>query len=67
MKNFIKQLWIISFLSIAFIVIVMALGGKDHQFIIDSAKLVAVTLIASNIAIDLILLIIYTFNKKWKD
>ena len=67
MYNFIKQLWLVSFLSIAFIVIAMALGGKDHQFIIDSAKLITVILIASNIAIDLILLIIFIFNKKWKD
>jgi hypothetical protein len=44
----------------------MALGGKDHQFIIDSAMLVTVILIASNIAIDFILLIIFIFNKKWK-
>ena len=66
MYNFIKQLWIVSFLSIAFIVIAMALGGKDHQFIIDSAMLVTVILIASNIVIDLILLIIFIFNKKWK-
>ena len=64
MYNFIKQLWLVSFLSIAFIVIAMALGGKDHQFIIDSAKLITVILIASNIAIDLILLIIFIFNKK---
>ena len=67
MYNFIKQLWLVSFLSIAFIVIAMALGGKDHQFIIDSAKLITVILIASNIAIDLILLIIFIFNKKGKD
>ena len=67
MLKFIMQLWILTFMSIAFIIIAMALGGKDQQFIIDSAMLVTVILIASNIAIDLILLIIFIFNKKWKD
>ena len=64
MYNFIKQLWIVSFLSIAFIVIAMALGGKDHQFIIDSAMLVTVILIASNIVIDTVLLGIYILFKR---
>ena len=64
MYNFIKQLWLVSFLSIAFIIIAMALGGKDQQFIIDSAMLVTVILIASNIVIDTVLLGIYILFKR---
>jgi len=64
MLKFIKQLWIVSFLSIAFIVIVMALGGKDQQFIIDSAMFITVILIASNIVIDTVLLGIYILFKR---
>ena len=56
MLKFIMQLWIVTFMSIAFIVIAMALGGKDQQYIIDSAMFVTVILIASNIIIDTVLL-----------
>ena len=64
MYNFIKQLWLVSFLSIAFIVIAMALGGKDQQYIIDSAMFITVILIASNIVIDTVLLGIYILFKR---
>ena len=56
MLKFIMQLWIVTFMSIAFIIIAMALGGKDQQYIIDSAMFVTVILIASNIIIDTVLL-----------
>ena len=56
MLKFIMQLWIVTFMSIAFIIIAMTLGGKDQQYIIDSAMFVTVILIASNIVIDTVLL-----------
>ena len=34
MIKFILQLWIVTFLCIAFTVIAMALGGKDFQYIL---------------------------------
>ena len=56
MLKFIMQLWLVTFMSIAFIIIAMTLGGKDQQYIIDSAMFVTVILIASNIVIDTVLL-----------
>tara|TARA_R110000751_G_scaffold140755_1_gene244436 strand:+ start:394 stop:588 length:195 start_codon:yes stop_codon:yes gene_type:complete len=64
MIKFILQLWIVTFLSIAFIIIAMALGGHDHQAILDGAKFVTVLLVASNIVIDSILLGIYVMFKR---
>tara|TARA_R110001599_G_scaffold308528_1_gene515335 strand:- start:85 stop:276 length:192 start_codon:yes stop_codon:yes gene_type:complete len=57
MIKFILQLWILTFISIAFIILAMALGGYDQQTILDGAKFVTVLLIASNIVIDGVLLI----------
>ena len=51
-------------MSIAFVIIVMTLGGKDQQYIIDSAMFVTVILIASNIVIDTVLLGIYILFKR---
>tara|TARA_R110000744_G_scaffold53982_2_gene114932 strand:+ start:881 stop:1078 length:198 start_codon:yes stop_codon:yes gene_type:complete len=64
MIKFILQLWLLTFISIAFIILAMALGGHDHQAIIDGAKFVTVVLVASNITIDFVLLGLCTiFNK----
>ena len=68
MLKFIMQLWIVTFMSIAFIIIAMTLGGKDQQYIIDSAMFVTVILIASNIVIDTVLLGLHIlFKNKWKE
>tara|TARA_R100000935_G_C2832389_1_gene165914 strand:+ start:2255 stop:2452 length:198 start_codon:yes stop_codon:yes gene_type:complete len=64
MIKFILQLWLLTFMSIAFIILAMALGGHDHQAIIDGAKFVTVVLVASNITIDFVLLGLCTiFNR----
>tara|TARA_R110000764_G_scaffold16566_1_gene46278 strand:+ start:83 stop:349 length:267 start_codon:yes stop_codon:yes gene_type:complete len=64
MLKFIMQLWIVTFMSIAFIIIAMALGGKDQQYIIDGAMFVTVILIASNIIIDTVLLGLHIIFKE---
>ena len=63
MIKFILQLWIVTFLCIAFTVITMALGGKDFQYILDSFLLMTVSLTAVNISIDFILLGLYCLTK----
>tara|TARA_R100001530_G_scaffold5195_2_gene6539 strand:+ start:403 stop:600 length:198 start_codon:yes stop_codon:yes gene_type:complete len=64
MIKFILQLWIVTFLCIAFTILVMALGGKDYQYIMDSFLLMTIPLIAINISIDFILLGLYVLSKK---
>jgi len=64
MIKFILQLWIVTFLCITFTILVMALGGKDYQYIMDSFLLMTIPLIAINISIDFILLGLYVLSKK---
>tara|TARA_R100000935_G_C2784570_1_gene143218 strand:- start:623 stop:802 length:180 start_codon:yes stop_codon:yes gene_type:complete len=58
------QLWILTFICIAFLIIAMALGGHDHQAILDGAKFSTVLLIATNIVIDTVILGIYILFKR---
>ena len=46
MIKFILQLWVVTFLCIAFTVIVMALGGKDFQYMVTAFNNPQVKLIA---------------------
>ena len=64
MFKFIMQLWILTFICIAFLIIAMALGGHDHQAILDGAKFSTVLLIATNIVIDTVILGIYIMFKR---
>ena len=64
MFKFIMQLWILTFICIAFLIIAMALGGHDHQAILDGAKFSTVLLIATNIVIDTVILGIYILFKR---
>ena len=64
MIKFILQLWVVTFLCIAFTILAMALGGKDYQYIIDSFLFMIVSLSAINISIDFILLGLYALSKK---
>ena len=63
MIKFILQLWVVTFLCIAFTILAMALGGKDFQYILDSSLLMIVSLTAINISIDFILLGLYCLTK----
>ena len=58
------QLWILTFICIAFLILAMALGGHDHQAILDGAKFSTVLLIATNIVIDTVILGIYILFKR---
>jgi len=58
------QLWILTFICIAFLILAMALGGHDHQAILDGAKFSTVILIATNIVIDTVILGIYILFKR---
>jgi len=64
MFKFIMQLWILTFICIAFLILAMALGGHDHQAILDGAKFSTVLLIATNIVIDTVILGIYILFKR---
>jgi len=64
MFKFIMQLWILTFICIAFLILAMALGGHDHQAILDGAKFSTVILIATNIVIDTVILGIYILFKR---
>ncbi len=63
MIKFILQVWVVTFLCIAFTILAMALGGKDFQYILDSSLLMIVSLTAINISIDFILLGLYCLTK----
>tara|TARA_B110000211_G_scaffold107078_2_gene124294 strand:- start:488 stop:667 length:180 start_codon:yes stop_codon:yes gene_type:complete len=58
------QLWLLTFMSIAFIIIAMALGGHEQQAILDGAKFSTVILVATNIVIDTIIIGIYIMFKR---
>ena len=64
MFKFIMQLWILTFICIAFLILAMALGGHDHQAILDGAKFSTVILMATNIVIDTVILGIYIMFKR---
>ena len=64
MIKVIMQLWILTFICIAFLILAMALGGHDHQAILDGAKFSTVILIATNIVIDTVILGIYILYKR---
>tara|TARA_R110000868_G_scaffold267031_1_gene526302 strand:- start:136 stop:330 length:195 start_codon:yes stop_codon:yes gene_type:complete len=64
MIKFILQLWILTFMSIAFIILAMALGGHEQQAILDGAKFVTVVLVATNIVIDTVIIGIYIMFKR---
>jgi hypothetical protein len=64
MLKFIMQLWLLTFMSIAFIIIAMALGGHEQQAILDGAKFSTVILVATNIVIDTIIIGIYIMFKR---
>jgi len=42
----------------------MALGGHEHQAILDGAKFSTKILVASNIVIDTVILVIYILFKR---
>ena len=64
MIKFILQLWILTFISIAFIILAMALGGHEQQAILDGAKFTTVILVATNIVIDTVIIGIYIMFKR---
>ena len=64
MLKFIMQLWLLTFISIAFIILAMALGGHEHQAILDGAKFTTVILVATNIVIDTVIIGIYILFKR---
>ena len=64
MLKFIMQLWLLTFMSIAFIIIAMALGGHEQQAILDGAKFSTVILVATNIVIDTVIIGIYIMYKR---
>tara|TARA_R110000868_G_scaffold46426_1_gene153391 strand:+ start:407 stop:586 length:180 start_codon:yes stop_codon:yes gene_type:complete len=58
------QLWLLTFISIAFIILAMALGGHEQQAILDGAKFSTKILVASNIVIDTVIIGIYILFKR---
>ena len=64
MLKFIMQLWLLTFISIAFIILAMALGGHEQQAILDGAKFTTVILVATNIVIDTVIIGIYILFKR---
>ena len=64
MLKFIMQLWILTFICISLLILFMALGGHEHQAILDGAKFSTKILVASNIVIDTIILVIYILFKR---